>query len=66
MARDYYLRLVCPRCFHSKWRFQPNSTMTLQEVENSYWVFACPVHGWLREKPLEASVKRRIVPDEEG
>jgi hypothetical protein len=39
--------------------------LTLEEVLNTFWEFGCPVHGPLREKPLEASEKKPIVRDDE-
>ena len=55
VGRDYYVRFVCPHCFRSKWVLKRGLALTLQEVLNTFWEFQCPVHGPLREKPLEAS-----------
>ncbi len=66
VGREYYVRFVCPHCFWSKWTVQRVPELRLEEVLNTRWKFECPVHGPLREKPLEASEKRPIVRDEEG
>jgi len=65
-ARGYYVYLVCPHCFRSKWVLKRDLALTLEEVFNTFWEFQCPVHGLLREKPLEASEKKRMVEDKEG
>ncbi len=59
MGRDYYVRFVCPHCFRSKWVIRRDLALTLAEVLNTFWEFQCPSHGSLREKPLEASEKKR-------
>jgi hypothetical protein len=37
--------------------------MSLEELLNTFWEFECPVHGPLREKPLEASPKKKFRAD---
>lgn len=65
VGRGYYVRFVCPHCFRSKWVLKRDLALTLEEVLNAFWEFQCPVHGPLREKPLEASEKKPIVEDKE-
>ncbi len=57
-GRDYYVYLVCPRCFQSKWVIKRNLEMSREEVLNTFWKFKCAVHGLLREKPLQVSPKK--------
>ncbi len=64
MGRDYYVRFACPHCFRWKWVLKRDLALTLEEVLNALWEFKCPVHGPLREKPLEAREKKPIVRDE--
>ncbi len=64
VERDYYIRFVCPRCFRSKWALKRNLGLTLDEVLDTLWEFECPVHGPLREKPLQATEIKPIVLDE--
>ena len=63
--RNYHVRFVCPHCFWSKWVLKRDLALTLEEVLNTFWEFQCPVHGPLREKPLEASEKKPLVGDKE-
>ena len=65
MGQDYYVRFVCPYCFRSKWLLKRDLALTLEEVLNTLWEFECPVHGPLREKPLEANEKKHVAGDEE-
>ena len=65
VSRDHYLLLVCPHCFRSKWVLKRDVILTLEEVLNTFWEFECPVHGPLREKPLQASEKKPVVGDEQ-
>ena len=58
VGRDYYVRFVCPFCFRSKWVLKRDLALTLEEVLNKLWEFECPIHGPLREKPLEANEKK--------
>ena len=58
VGRDYYVRFVCPRCLRSQWLLKRHLALTLEEVLNTFWEFQCPLHGPLREKPLEASEKK--------
>lgn len=61
MSRDYYIQFVCPDCFRSKWVLKRNLALTLEEVLSRPWGFRCPVHGTLRNKPLQASERKLIV-----
>jgi hypothetical protein len=61
VGRDYYVRLVCPHCFRSRWALKQHLPLTLEGVLNTFWEFQCPVHGPLREKPLEATRKSPAV-----
>ncbi len=63
LGQDYYVRLVCPRCLRSKWVLKRELVLTLEEVLNTFWEFPCPVHGPLREKPLQASPKKTFKED---
>lgn len=60
MSVDYYVYLVCPRCFRSKWVLRRGLDLALEEVLNTFWEFKCPVHGLLREKPLQASPRNHL------
>ncbi len=64
-GRDYYVCFLCPHCFRSKWVLKRDLALTLEEVLNTLWEFECPVHGPLREKPLQASEKKPVVGDEQ-
>ncbi len=57
-GKDYYVCSICPRCFRSKWVLKRNLEMSRKEVLNTPWEFECPVHGPLREKPLQVSSKK--------
>ncbi len=63
LGRDYYVRLVCPRCFRSQWLLKRELALTVEEVLNTFWEFQCLVHGPLREKPLQASPKKTFKED---
>jgi hypothetical protein len=65
VSRDYYVLFVCPYCFRSKWVLRRDVILTPEEVLNTFWKFECPVHGPLREKPLQASEKKPVVGDEQ-
>ncbi len=58
VGQDYYVRFVCPYCFRSKWVLKRDLALTLEQVLNTLCEFECPVHGRLREKPLEVSEKK--------
>ncbi len=60
MGRDYHVRFVCPECFRSRWVLKLDLHMTLDEVLNTFWELECPKHGLLREKPLEASLRKDL------
>lgn len=61
MAQDYLLCFVCPQCWQSAWVLKRNLAMDLEEVLNTCWEFECPIHGPLREKPLNASPRRTFM-----
>ncbi|GEM_PF-6058427 len=65
VGQDYYVLFVCPHCFRSKWVLKRELALTLEEVLNTFWEFECPVHGPLREKPLQASEKKPVVGHEQ-
>ncbi len=65
VSRDYYVLFVCPHCFRSNWALKRDVILTLEEVLNTFWEFECPVHGPLREKPLQASEKKPVVGDKQ-
>ncbi len=64
-ARDYYVCLVCPHCFRSKWALKRSLEMSLEDVLNTFWEFECPAHGPLWEKPLQAVPKKTFQEDTE-
>lgn len=55
---EYYVRLVCPLCFRSRWVLYRSAAL-LDRVLNLTWEFRCPVHGRMREKPFEAKVRKQ-------
>ncbi len=57
-GQHYYVCCVCPHCFRSKWVLKRNLEMSLEGLLNTFWEFECPVHGPLRERPLQASLKK--------
>lgn len=60
MRCDYYIHLVCPFCHRSKWALLRDQRASLEELLGTFWKFECPVHGPLREKPLQAHEKLRL------
>lgn len=52
---SYFILLVCPRCYRSKWLRLEGVESTANELLNTYWDFACPVHGPQHEKPLQVN-----------
>ncbi len=62
-GRDYYVCCACPHCFRCKWVLKRNLEMSLEELLNTFWEFECPVHGPLRERPLQASPKKTFKKD---
>lgn len=57
MGGNYYIHLVCPFCHRSKWMLATELGATCSDLLNTFWEFECPVHGPLREKPLQAQEK---------
>jgi hypothetical protein len=57
MEEVFYIQLVCPNCHRSKWVLVRASGVTREDLLNTSWEFACPVHGSLSEKPLQAHQK---------
>ena len=57
MGEDFYLQLMCPSCHRSKWVLVQNLGVTRVDLLNTFWEFECPVHGLLREKPLQVHEK---------
>ena len=60
MGEDFYIQLVCPSCFRSKWVLVQELGVTRDDLLNTFWEFECPVHGSLREKPLQAQIKLAV------
>jgi len=60
MDGEYYVHLVCPHphCHRWKWQRLYAPQLTLGDVLSIFWIFECPVHGWLVEKPLQAHESR--------
>lgn len=54
---NYYIHLVCPFCYRSKWMLVSEPGTTRDNLLNTSWDFECQVHGPLREKPLQANEK---------
>jgi len=50
---SFFILLVCPRCYRSKWLRLEGVESTATDLLNTYWDFACPVHGPQHEKPLQ-------------
>jgi hypothetical protein len=50
---NFYVLLVCPRCYRSKWLYLQGIETTATDLLNTYWNFACSVHGPQHEKPLQ-------------
>ena len=53
MAGNFYILLVCARCYRSKWLRLEGVKSTENDLLNTLWDFTCPVHGAQREKPLQ-------------
>src|SRR5437879_4822028 len=51
---SYYILLVCPSCRRSTWTRLRKRGASREILLNTVWEFQCPVHGLLREKPLQA------------
>ncbi len=62
MRGEYYVHLVCPSCHRWKWVRLHAPQLSLANVLGSFWLFACPVHGLLLEKPLQAHESRIPFP----
>ena len=60
MGMDFYIQLMCPACHRSRWVHLSNSRFSKGEILNTAWRFECPVHGGLKEKPLQVSHARPI------
>ena len=58
--QDYRLYLVCPHCFRSQWVVKRSLALSREQLLEAEWEFECPVHGPLREKPLETSLHREL------
>jgi hypothetical protein len=58
MHGEYYVHLLCPYCHWWKWLRLQRPQLSLEDVLGRCWVFRCPVHGVLREKPLQAQESR--------
>ncbi len=63
MSGDFYIHLICPYCQRWKWVRLHEPGLACDQLLNSLWVFDCPIHGLLLEKPLQAH-ERRIAPRE--
>jgi hypothetical protein len=55
---NYYILLACPSCLRSTWVFLQNISPSRERLLNTFWKFQCPVHGLLREKPIQVQEKR--------
>ena len=53
-CESYYILLVCPSCWRSAWISLRKRAASRESLLNTVWEFQCPVHGLLREKPLQA------------
>ena len=53
MAGNFYILLVCPRCYRSQWLYLEGVETTATKLLNTPWDFSCPVHGSQHEKPLQ-------------
>ena len=53
-SESYYILLVCPSCRRSAWTRLRKRGVSRESLLNTVWEFQCPVHGLLREKPLQA------------
>jgi hypothetical protein len=58
VRRDYHVLFACPHCLRSKWVLKRDLEMSPDQVLNTFWGFECPVHGRLREKPLDVARKK--------
>ncbi len=54
MGKDYVIRLKCPSGDEDKWVLLRHREETLEQILNTPWDFECPLHGVLREIPVEA------------
>ena len=57
LYESYYLLLVCPSCRRSNWICMRKRGVSRESLLNTVWEFECPVHGLLREKPVQADEK---------
>ena len=55
MPASYFILLVCHHCHRSKWLRLEGVESTATELLNTFWDFACPVHGPQHAKPLQVS-----------
>jgi hypothetical protein len=62
MQREFYVQLVCPHCFRSKWIIARILVATCESLFNRRWQLECPVHGRVRVKPLQVHEKRPVIP----
>ena len=66
VRKDYVIRLKCPSGDEDKWVLLRHREETLEQILNTPWDFECPLHGVLREIPVEASeATRAFVPKPE-
>ena len=62
---EYYVQLVCPYCFRSKWIVARIHRATCEILLNRRWQCECPVHGRICVKPLQVQEKRAVLPEEQ-
>ena len=55
MHGSFYVQLICPRCYRSKWLYLQGIDSTAADLLNTFWDFACPLHGPQHEKPLQVN-----------
>src|SRR5258705_1825350 len=55
MHGSFYVQLICPRCHRSKWLYLQGIDSTAADLLNTFWDFACPLHGPQHEKPLQVN-----------
>jgi hypothetical protein len=61
MPTEFFVQLVCPSCFRSKWLRVCIPHITREALLNGYWKFECPIHGRIREKPLQVHEKLAVI-----
>jgi len=55
MHGSCYVQLIFPRCYRSKWLYLQGIDSTAADLLNTFWDFACPLHGPQHEKPLQVN-----------